>query len=219
MHAALGEPVRLAIAEAVSVADASPKELAAAFELPSNLLAHHLSVLEIAGLVDRRRSEGDARRTYLHLRLDDPTVAGLVSVSAGPLTPPRRVVFVCTHNSARSQLATAEWHRISPIPTTSAGTHPATRVHRRATATARRHHLSLSGTTAHVDDVVGDGDLIVAVCDQAHEELATSSRTERAMHWSVPDPVRIDTNEAFETAFTDIQGRVHRLASSLVTRE
>src|SRR5438045_6327838 len=97
VHAALGEPSRLAMVDALTLGDASPGELGAALGLPTNLLAHHLSVLTDAGIVERSRSEGDRRRTYLRLRPD--TLAALTPAAAQPVA---RVVFVCTHNSARS---------------------------------------------------------------------------------------------------------------------
>ncbi|MGD9997696.1 MAG: ArsR/SmtB family transcription factor, partial [Ilumatobacteraceae bacterium] len=50
VHAALGEPARLAIVEALVTSDRSPKELGDRLGLPSNLLAHHLEVLEDAGV-------------------------------------------------------------------------------------------------------------------------------------------------------------------------
>ncbi|MDZ7732130.1 MAG: hypothetical protein U5R31_02625 [Acidimicrobiia bacterium] len=73
--------------------------------MPTNLLAHHLAVLERAGLVRRDTSSGDRRRRYV--RLDDRALDGLAPRPSQP--PPTRVVFVCTHNSARSQLAAALW--------------------------------------------------------------------------------------------------------------
>ncbi|GIF75292.1 hypothetical protein Asi02nite_48100 [Asanoa siamensis] len=54
----------------------------------------------------------------------------------------------------------------------------------------RRHGLRL-GRPVHVDEVVRPGDLVISVCDQAHERLATPT----ALHWSVPDPARVDTAE------------------------
>src|SRR5215469_3836251 len=97
VHAALADPVRLLITDALGTGDASPSELAAMLAMPSNLLAHHLRVLEQAGLITRRRSEGDRRRTYLHL------VPGALGALAGwPTRSASRVLFVCTANSARS---------------------------------------------------------------------------------------------------------------------
>ena len=65
IHAALGEPVRLAIVEDLSVTDRSPKDLGQLFDLPTNLLAHHLDVLESAGWIARFTSAGDRRRRYV----------------------------------------------------------------------------------------------------------------------------------------------------------
>src|SRR5689334_23808301 len=67
VHAALADPARLAITDTLLAGDASPSELAAMLMMPSNLLAHHLHVLQQAGVITRRRSEGDRRRTYLRL--------------------------------------------------------------------------------------------------------------------------------------------------------
>jgi protein-tyrosine-phosphatase/DNA-binding transcriptional ArsR family regulator len=219
-HAALGEPVRLAIVEHLAVGDASPGELGQAFALPTNLLAHHLRVLEEAGLIRRVRSEGDKRRSYVQLALDDPAVAALTRPAQPSLLGPlRRVVFVCTHNSARSQLATAAWAHTTDIPSASAGTHPAARVHPRAIRVGRRHGLRLGqARTAQVEDVVQPGDLIVAVCDNAHEELAHEqlpATSHRQLHWAVPDPARIDTDLAFEAAYEQITQRVEGLADAL----
>ena len=225
MHAALGEPVRLAIVDQLTLADASPGELGAVVDLATNLLAHHLKVLEEAGLIWRVQSEGDRRRSYVQLRWDDARVAALVTPSAAGFQAVPRVVFVCTHNSARSQLAAAAWARVSTIPSASAGTHPASRVHPRAVAAARRHGLRIGrARTHHLADTVQPGDLIVAVCDYAHEELATGPMRPALdgitagrgwLHWAVPDPVRVDTDEAFDTAYTDLSHRVDRLADAL----
>ena len=219
-HAALGDPVRLAIADLLAVGDRSPKELAQLVDLPTNLLAHHLTVMEEAGLIGRRTSEGDRRRTYVKLRYDEPLVAALVTAPA-LLAAGKRVVFVCTANSARSQLAAARWRQVSSIPATSAGTDPADRVHQRAVTIGRRHDLDLrESRTRQVTDVIRDGDLVVAVCDQAHERLerAWGQDSVATLHWSVPDPVRIGTAAAFEDAFAEISGRIDRLDHSLVNQ-
>lgn len=207
VHAALGEPARLAIVDRLVLGDASPSELGQELDLPGNLLAHHLKLLEQAGVVERSRSEGDRRRTYLRLRPDAFT--GLDS--AGRRRAPR-VVFVCTRNSARSQLAAALWATRSSVPAASAGTHPATAVHPRAVAVARARGLSLArARTSRVEEVLHEDDLVVAVCDSAHEDLGTRDR----LHWSVPDPARAGTDAAFGAAFDDLADRVTRLAPAV----
>jgi protein-tyrosine-phosphatase/DNA-binding MarR family transcriptional regulator len=204
VYAALGDPTRLAIVDALVLGDRSPGELGVTLDLPSNLLAHHLRLLEEVGVVQRGRSEADRRRTYVRL------VASAVPRLASPVLTAPRVVFVCTHNSARSQLASALWSRRSRLPVASAGTHPAHRVHRKAVAVARKNGLALADAgTAGVADVLRPDDLVVAVCDNAYEELGAP------VHWSVPDPVRVDTAAAFQRAFTDIERRVDRLAAAL----
>jgi protein-tyrosine-phosphatase/DNA-binding HxlR family transcriptional regulator len=209
LHAVLGEPARLAIVDRLLLGDASPGEIGRELGLATNLVAHHVKLLAQAGVIERSRSEGDHRRTYLRLR--PATLTGLGPV--GALRAPR-VVFVCTHNSARSQLATALWKRRSSVPAASAGTEPAARVHPLAVAAAREHGVSLSrARTAHLSDVVRPDDLVVAVCDNAHEHLG--DEVPERLHWSVPDPARVGTGEAFDRAFRDLADRVDRLAPAV----
>jgi protein-tyrosine-phosphatase/DNA-binding HxlR family transcriptional regulator len=206
IHAALGDPARLAIVDTLTLGDASPGEIGHDLGMPTNLVAHHLKVLQDAGLIARTRSEGDRRRTYLRLQPDM-----LASLTPPPLRDADRVVFVCTHNSARSPLAAALWRDRVGGAVASAGTKPAARVHPRAVKVAHRHGLALDpAATAHVADIVHDGDLVIAVCDNAHEDLTGDVRPR--LHWSVPDPIRVDTDAAFEAAYTDLAGRIDRLA-------
>jgi ArsR family transcriptional regulator, arsenate/arsenite/antimonite-responsive transcriptional repressor / arsenate reductase (thioredoxin) len=212
VFAALGEPIRLALVDRLVTGDASPGELAADVGLGSNLLAHHLRVLEDAGIIRRVRSEGDRRRNYVQLQLDQPTVwaAAISGRIAHNLPTGPRVVFVCTANSARSQLAAAIWNHLSTIPATSAGTHPGPRIHPRAITVAERHGLRIERDHPEpLAHVLHDDDLIVAVCDNAHEELSHSLPR---LHWSIPDPVRRGTTTAFEDAYAEISRRVHYLA-------
>ncbi len=209
LHAALADPARLRITDVLTAGDASPSELAALLAMPSNLLAHHLHRLEEAGVITRRRSEGDRRRTYLQL------VPGtLASLASPPALAASRVLFVCTANSARSHLAAALWRRASAIPAASAGTHPADAIAPGAIAAAGRHQLPLPRLRPrHLSDVSQNGDLIVTVCDLAHEELGELA----AMHWSVPDPVPAGDRESFDSALATLADRVQRLAPSLTT--
>jgi protein-tyrosine-phosphatase len=215
-HAALGDPVRLEIVDLLVLDDLSPSDLAAQLGLASNLVAHHLGVLEAAEVVRRTRSEGDARRSYVHLRTDN---ALLVALGLEPRLSPElreqhRVVFVCTRNSARSQLAASAWRQVSRLPACSAGTHPAAQVHRGALRLAKQRGLPLSDTrTRHLDEVVTSTDLLVAVCDQVYEELTDRPR----FHWSIPDPVRRGRARDFESAFDQIVQRVGQLADALGT--
>ncbi|MEZ5190443.1 MAG: helix-turn-helix domain-containing protein [Schumannella sp.] len=88
-HAALAEPARLQMVDLLTLGDWSPSELQSRVGLLSNLLAHHLNVLETAGLITRGRSEADRRRSYVRL---DP--AALTEPAVGQIRA-RRVLFVC----------------------------------------------------------------------------------------------------------------------------
>lgn len=203
-HAALADPARLRIVDLLTLGDFSPTELQAELGMPSNLLSHHLRTLEGAGLATRHRSEADKRRSYIRL-----APGALEGLPPGVEHGARRVLFVCTRNSARSQLAAALWQQVSEISSASAGTHPADRIAQGAINVARRHGLDLANLPPRrLDEVADAGDFVVTVCDNAHEELSGLG----GIHWSVPDPLRINTEEAFENAFTDISHRVHDLA-------
>jgi protein-tyrosine-phosphatase/DNA-binding HxlR family transcriptional regulator len=207
VYGALADPARLQIIDILSAGDASPSELARGLAMPSNLLAHHLNVLEAQHLVVRHRSEGDQRRTYIHLV--HQALANLAPIGTHRA---RRVLFVCTANSARSHLAAALWRQASDVPSESAGTHPAERIDPRVFAAARRRQLPLRRThPQRLDDVERHGDLIITVCDVAHEELGEHG----TLHWSIPDPVRVGDDHAFDQALERIARRVREFAPQL----
>jgi protein-tyrosine-phosphatase len=206
-HAALSEPARLRIVDLLTLGDLSPSEIRAALGIPANLVTHHLNTLEAVGMVSRSRSEADKRRSYVHL--SDEALEGL---TPGAVEHADRVVFVCTANSARSQLAAALWEQQSAIPAVSGGTHPADRIDAGAIAAAERHRLPLTHTRPRaLSDVLTPDDFVVTVCDNAHEELGVAGN----LHWSIPDPVRIGTAAAFDTAYTELQRRISELAPRL----
>jgi protein-tyrosine-phosphatase/DNA-binding HxlR family transcriptional regulator len=205
--AALGDPNRLAVVDLLQVQDLSPDALAAAIEIPGNLLAHHLKVLETAGVITRAPSQNDRRRTYV--RLVDGALDGLLrNVST---IEAARVVFVCTHNSARSVLAEALWREASDVPSTSAGTHPADRINPHAVKAARRFDLTLGQDLPQsIDDVLRADDVIISVCDSVNEELGALANPR--IHWSIPDPARVGTDVAFTYAVDELRDRITHLA-------
>jgi protein-tyrosine-phosphatase len=208
---ALGDPIRLGIVDSLVGRDLSPDSLSAMLEVPGNLLAHHLNVLRDAGVIARQPSQHDRRRTYVHLEAS--TLTGLLP-SPAPFDAPR-VVFVCTHNSARSVLADAAWRAVSDVPSTSAGTRPAEHIHPRARAAAARAGLAIAQPEPqHIEDVLRPDDFVVSVCDSVNEELA--DLTNPHVHWSIPDPARVDTDRAFAQALDEITDRVHDLATRLL---
>jgi len=208
VHAALADPHRLAIIDALAFGDRTPHELGALVDAPTNLLAHHLSVLDQAGLTERRVSAGDRRRRYVVLISD--CLSELLPI---PVVPPGTVLFVCTHNSARSQFAAALWRRVSGGAADSAGRDPAPRVHPAAVTAARRMGITLPAEAPKGYAVVAEQPaLVVSVCDRALE--AGIPFDAPTIHWSVPDPVADGRADAFASAFAEISHRVERLAAS-----
>lgn len=89
LHAARAAISRLRIADVLASSDAAPCELCATLGVPSNLLAHHLQALADAGLVTRRRSEGDGRRTHLSLNWHEAWPVHELAENGEPTPVPR----------------------------------------------------------------------------------------------------------------------------------
>lgn len=207
-HSALADPIRVAIVDQLGVSDRTPTELGRFLGVPSNLMAHHLRILERRGVIERRPSIGDGRRAYMHL-----LAARLDGLIIRPTFVGESLIFVCTRNSARSQLAAAMWNRSRPsVRAESAGTHPDGRVHPRAIRIGRRRGVDLTRAVPRLlDPAFARRALIVTVCDQAREELADRV----SVHWSIRDPVAIGTDDAFTAAADEIAGRVERLREAV----
>lgn len=204
LHAALGDPVRLSIVDELMVSDRAPVELQALTGLESNLLAHHLDTLEEAGLIVRTHSSGDARRRYVRL-----IRGALGELEFRAEQKPDDVLFVCTKNSARSQLAAALWREITGGGAQSAGTHPAKRVHPGAIDAAERSGLDLrDATPRRFDEVTVVPTLVITVCDRAHEEIGSDQGW---WHWSVPDPLQRATKRAFDATVADLRERIEAI--------
>ena len=168
-HAALGDPTRLAIVDELASSDRFPFELQRLNQVPSNLLAHHFDVLEQVGLITRSRSSGDGRRRYVHLHRD-----ALDGLLPGRRRSPEPALFVCTHNSARSQLAAAP---VDPAHRTVGGKrrHPPGR-----TRASRRRSRRTSGRARPqrrpsllLDDVLDRPAMVVTVCEPTKSSIPT----------------------------------------------
>ena len=212
VHAALGDRHRLQMIDELMLSDRSFAELATVAGLPGNLAAHHLGVLEAAGLIERHASEGDRRRRYVSLRRDR-----LEESLRSHLPTPRRVLFLCTHNSARSQFAAALWQERTGLTADSAGTEPADRVDPGAVKVAAEFGLDLRrARPKRWSDIAALPDLVISVCDRAHE--AGVPFTGPSLHWSIPDPVVSGEPEAFRASFSSIRARVDDLAAASLGR-
>lgn len=207
VHAALGDQRRLVIVDHLALGDRTVGELADVSGMGGNLLAHHLDLLESAGLIERRVSEGDHRRRYVVLKWD--------RLPSGLAAPPSfdEVLFVCTRNSARSQFAAALWERMTGRHASSAGHSPAPRVNPKAVQVAHEYDIDLSSALPRgYEDLDGEPDLVISVCDRALEAGVPTAQGHA--HWSVPDPVTKGTIDAFRSAFDEIAVRMEHLVGA-----
>ena len=144
-----------------------------------------------------------------------------------PLTEDRiRVLFLCTHNSARSQMAEGILRHLAgdQVEVASAGTE-VTRVHPMAIKTMEARKIELSGQRSkHLDEFLSQQfDYVITVCDNARETCPIFPGAPERIHWSIPDPSSVEGDEAqrgaaFERAADDLLTRIRYLLSLLQRR-
>jgi ArsR family transcriptional regulator, arsenate/arsenite/antimonite-responsive transcriptional repressor / arsenate reductase (thioredoxin) len=199
------------------------------------LISYHLKQLLTHKLVSERRSAADGRDIYFSLRLDQLRQVYLASGLAlhpgmgdtGPEAqvlqpianqPQARVLFLCTHNSARSQMAEAllRHHSQGQIDVHSAGNEPS-EIHPLAIRAMAERGISLDGQRSkHLSEFLGQHfDYIVTVCDIAREACPVFPDDPEQIHWSFADPSAITDREArvraFERTATELTTRINYL--------
>lgn len=237
----LAEPRRWRLLAELAAGDRRVGELVASTGDPQNLVSYHLRALREAGLVSGRRSSFDGRDTYYRAHLDRLGVElGAVGATLDPaltttVTPPAvrrrrpapRVLFLCTGNSARSQIAEALAVARSDgaVRAASAGSHPKP-VHPNAVRVLHERGIDISRRRSkHLDRFVGTTfDDVVTVCDKVREVCPDLPGHPTTVHWSTPDPASAAgddqaTYPAFEALADDLEIRVHHLLARIATRE
>ncbi|HXU33308.1 MAG TPA: arsenate reductase ArsC [Thermoanaerobaculia bacterium] len=138
-------------------------------------------------------------------------------VDLGP--PSLRVLFLCTHNSARSQMAEGILRHLGGdrFEVHSAGT-VATRVHPLAIAATAENEIDLRGQRSkHLDELSGERfDYVITVCDNARDSCPIFPGAGERLHWSIPDPSAVEGDEAtklqaFRAASDDLTSRIRGL--------
>lgn len=206
-------------------------ELCEHLNLPQNLVSYHLGVLRQAGLVRTHRSDADGRVLYYaldlaalqrHLRSIGGALA-LPMQAAAPASVAGPVLFICTRNSARSQIAEAWLRHLSGgrVITRSAGTAPAS-VQPLAVQVMAEAGIDIGYQRAkRIDDAVETPPaVVVTVCDLAREECIATLDAPLCLHWSIPDPVAVSGSEserlaAFRAARDELRLRVEGLLGLL----
>ncbi|GDX20280.1 putative regulatory protein, ArsR family [Actinomycetes bacterium] len=205
IFSALGDPRRLEIVDELSMSDRTPNELIQKFEIPSALLAHHLDVLEGAGLIRRIASSADKRKRFVQIVRRNLPIIPQFAI-------PKSVIFVCRQNSARSQLAEALWRLHIGPNVASAGTTPALDVHPLTRKIAALHQLDVDNASPRrFEPSAIKEQTIITVCDQSYEELKPPFRH---FHWSIADPAEANTLDAFEQTINDLGERLRSLVNT-----
>lgn len=231
-----GHPVRWRILGELARSDRRVHELTGLIGEPQNLVSYHLGKLRDARLVSTRRSDADRRDAYYAVDLD--RVGGLLSATGGALhpglrlapPPPRavgravRVLFLCTGNSARSQMAEVLARSMSSgaIEAYSAGSHPKP-MHPNAVRVMRDEHgLDLSGQASkHLDVFAGQRfDWVISLCDRVREVCPEFPGHPETIHWSIPNPADGDADDdasypAFQQTAAELVTRIGFLLAAL----
>ena len=239
----LAHDVRWEILVLLARSDYCVQELVRLVEQPQNLVSYHLRRLRGVDLVTERRSSADSRDIYYSLNFEmlhtlyfaaadalHPALSG--SATAQPqmiVDHPNtsfRVLFLCTENSARSQMAEALTRYLSKgtVEACSAGSHP-TGIHPYAIRVLARLGLDTSTLRSkHFDEFQDQSfDRIITLCDYVLEECPTFPGDPQRIHWSFPNPAAVEGKEderyrAFEQLGLQLTTRI-RLLLTILERE
>jgi ArsR family transcriptional regulator, arsenate/arsenite/antimonite-responsive transcriptional repressor / arsenate reductase (thioredoxin) len=230
---AAGHPVRWRLLGALARSDLQVHELTALLGGQQSLISYHLGLLRKADLVRARRSSADGRDIYYRL---DLSRCGQLLAAAGEalhpglrLTPPHppaeptptRVLFLCTGNSSRSQMAEALLRRRSGgrVTTFSAGSRPKP-IHRNAVTVMAECGIDLSAARPkHLDEFTGQRfDWVITLCDRVREVCPEFPGHPPTAHWSIPDPAADpDGRPAFDRVAAELAERIDFLLHTIAT--
>jgi ArsR family transcriptional regulator, arsenate/arsenite/antimonite-responsive transcriptional repressor / arsenate reductase (thioredoxin) len=208
----LAHDLRWNLLVALGYSDYRVQELVRMLNQPPNLVSYHLRRLREHHLVSERRSSADSRDVYYTLDLDRmsqlyaATGQALHPALSSPdansetqtepnVKPPLRVLFLCTHNSARSQMAEGilRYYGGNQVEAFSTGNQPS-HVRPEAVQTMKALSIDISHhRSKHLDEFIGQSfDYVITVCDQANETCPVFPGDPKRIHWSYPDPSVIE---------------------------
>ncbi len=116
-----------------------------------------------------------------------------------------RILFVCTGNSARSQMAEGLARQLAApgVDVASAGTRP-TGVNPLALAAMRDRGISISGQRSkRIEEVTGEFDYVITLCDDAAQSCPILPARRARLHWPLADPAATVGDEAARRAVFD----------------
>jgi ArsR family transcriptional regulator, arsenate/arsenite/antimonite-responsive transcriptional repressor / arsenate reductase (thioredoxin) len=230
-----GHPLRWRLLEALARSDLLVNELTEIVGEPQNLISYHLGKLRDARLVSARRSSADRRDTYY--TVDIARIGGRLAAAGTALHPALRllpsrdearlrtvkILFLCTGNSARSQMAEALAKERSggAIKAYSAGSDPKP-LHPNAVRVMRDEHgIDLAGHASKHLDVFAERkfDWVISLCDRVREVCPEFGGHPEVIHWSIANPVTGETDDVtyplFRQTAAEIAARVGFLLDTL----
>ena len=233
-----GHPLRWRLLSELARSDRQVRELKALLDQPQNLVSYHLSRLRAGGLVTARRSSADGRDAYYSIDLvrcgELLTAAGAAlhpglrfrPPDDGPVRVRASVLFLCTGNGARSQMAQAICEQMAgeAVTAASAGSHPKP-LHPNAVRAMREHGIDISSRQSrHFSALAGQRfDYAVSLCDRVREVCPDFPGPPQLVHWSIPDPAAAggadaETYPAFRALAADLETRIGFLLSRIAAR-
>ncbi len=220
----LAHDVRWGLLKALTVSDLRVQELSSLVNEPMNLVSYHLKKMRQDDLVTTRRSEADGRDLYYSLDVGKlrmlyqqaghalhPVMSTILPFEpAVTVAHPLRILFVCTHNAARSQMAEALLRNNGSenIAVFSAGNAP-TEIHPDTVSTMQALGIPLTGQYAKsLEQFNGQSfDYVITVCDRARETCPTFPGGQQ-LHWGFADPLNIQNETERRTAFEQIAAQL-----------
>jgi protein-tyrosine-phosphatase len=234
----LGDSLRWQLVTELGRSDRRVGELVELVGKPQNLVSYHLRELRDAGIVSARRSSADGRDVYYRADLfrcrDLLGDAGFSLHPGLSLVPPPpndgewqptrvRLLFLCTGNSARSQIAEAlvEHRSAGTIEARSAGSHPKP-LHANAVRVMAERGIDIAGrpTKSLTRFARSRFDRVITLCDKVREVCPEFPGAPIAAHWSIADPAAAgdsdaETYRAFQDVADEIDDRVALLLADL----
>jgi ArsR family transcriptional regulator, arsenate/arsenite/antimonite-responsive transcriptional repressor / arsenate reductase (thioredoxin) len=236
----VADPLRWQLLQELARSDRRVNELTALSGESQNLVSYHLRALRTAGLVSAKRSSADGRDSYY--RVDVARCGRLLCAAGAALQPGLRlevvradlqpgtnrrvprVLFLCTGNSARSQIAEAlleEWSGHT-VEARSAGSQPKV-LHPNAVRVLANRGIDIAGRqTKHLRRFARMRfDCVITLCDRVREVCPEFPGHPTLVHWSVPDPaLEGDSDDAtypaFERTVEELETRIGFLLPQLI---
>jgi protein-tyrosine-phosphatase len=220
----LAHQIRWQILLVLSKSDHRVEELVQKIKEPPNLISYHLKQLRLRRIVTERRSSADSRDIYyslnmeqfqqfyfqagqaLHPALREPAPPPPTKGTTRSATPVR-VLFLCTYNSARSQMAEGLLRKLGgdQVEAFSAGSEP-TSIHPLTAKVMAELGIDVSEhRSKHLNEFIGQTfDYVITVCDRVREVCPVFPTDPQQIHWSIPDPAAVEGNQRVrERAFAN----------------